>query len=77
MTTASNKTKPDLIGKRIEIPAHYDLWMQGARYGKVTGFRNGSNGASDCFLVKMDHPQVKRTIRLPRLDWDYIRVVGQ
>lgn len=26
----------NLVGKRIEIPVHYDMWMRGARFGVVT-----------------------------------------
>ena len=70
----SQDHKP-LIGRRVEIPLHFDLWMRGARFGKVTGFRHGSPGVSDCLLVKMDHPQVKRRVRIPRLDWDYCRFI--
>jgi hypothetical protein len=77
--TANYYSKDDkaqsLIGKRIQIPVHYDLWMQGARYGTVTGFRHSKTpGTSDYVLVKMDHPQVKRRLKLWRMDWDYATV---
>jgi len=65
-----------LIGKRIEIPVHYDLWAQGARFGRVTAFRIGKAGSSDYLLVKMDNPRVKRRLKLWRLDWDYIKVIN-
>lgn len=65
----------DLIGQRIEIPVHYDLWARGARFGVVTGFRNGKPGQSSYVLVKMDHPQVKRRLKLWRLDWDYAKLI--
>jgi hypothetical protein len=65
------------IGARIEIPVHYDLWMQGARRGTVTAFRKGGDGISDCVLVKMDHPQVKKRLKLWALDWDYIKYLEQ
>ena len=65
----------NFIGKRIEIPVHYDLWMQGARYGLVTSFRNGTKGSSDYLLVKMDHPQVKRRFKLCRMDWEYAKIL--
>ena len=64
-----------VIGQRIEIPVHYDLWMQGARYGEVTSFRHGKNGQSDYYLVKMDHSQVKRRLKLWRLDWPYAKTI--
>lgn len=62
-----------LIGKRVEIPVHYDLWMRGARFGVVTAYRNGKPGQSDYLLVKLDHPQVRRRLKLWRLDWDYAK----
>ncbi len=63
-------------GTRIEIPVHYDLWMRGAKYGTITQFRNGRDGKSDCWFVKMDHPQVKKRLKLWKIDWDYSRIIG-
>lgn len=66
-----------LIGKRIEIPVHYNLWMRGARYGTVTAFRSSQTpGTSDYLTVRMDNPNVKKTLKLWRLDWEYIRVLN-
>ena len=73
MSVADHK---HLIGKSIEIPVHYDMWMRGARFGKITGFRHGANGTSDYLTVRLDHPQAKHALRLWRLDWDYIKVIG-
>lgn len=64
-----------LKGRRIEIPVHYDLWMRGARFGLITAFRHGEPGQSDYVLVKMDHAQVKRRLKLWRIDWDYAKVL--
>jgi len=64
-----------LKGKRIEIPVHYDLWMRGARFGVVSGHRLGKPGHSGCILVKMDHPQVKRALRIWSIDLDYIKEI--
>ncbi len=61
----------DMLGARIEIPVHYDLWMRGARFGKVTAI--GKDGAF--VFVKMDHPQVKRRLKLWRIDYDYAKIV--
>lgn len=70
------KTEPaTLIGRRVEIPVHYDLWMRGARTGIVTSWRAGKPGVSDCVLVKMDHPQVRKRVKVWRLDWDYMRLL--
>ena len=68
-------TTQDLIGKRIEIPVHYDLWMRGARFGTVTKAMPGKPGQSAFVYVKMDHPQVKRRLKLWALDWDYCKVL--
>ena len=62
-----------LIGKRLEIPVHYDMWMRGACFGVVTGFRHGGAGQSDYLMVKLDHPQARRRLKLWRLDWAYAK----
>lgn len=65
-----------LLGRRVEIPVHYDLWMRGARMGTVTGFRHGTPGTSDYLLVRMDHAKVKKRVKLWRIDWEYAKFVG-
>lgn len=62
--------RPFKKGDRIELPAHYDLWMRGARYGTVAALRLGK---FPHYLVKADHPHVKRLVKLWRVDWDYAR----
>lgn len=62
-----------LIGSRVEIPVHYDMWMRGARTGIVTSYKRGANGYSDCLLVKLDHPQARRRLRLWRGDWPFAK----
>lgn len=69
-----------LIGKRIEIPVHYDLWMRGARFGKVVGLAwdhslPGGRPIVRAIRVKLDHPQVRRQLKIWRTDLDYIKVV--
>ena len=64
-------TKHCTVGKRIEIPAYADLWMRGARFGTVERFITGSGNyvgandprGADVFVVRMDHPQVKKLAR--------------
>ena len=46
-------------GARVEISPHFDLWMQGARFGTVRKVVDG------VVTVKMDHPQVRRLQRFP------------
>jgi hypothetical protein len=61
----------NLRGKRIEIPVHYDLWMRGARFGLVTAI-----GKDAAFVyVKMDHAQVKKRLKLWRIDYDYAKTI--
>lgn len=67
-------------GKRIQVPAYSDLWMRGARFGTVERVIEGSGNyvqardprASDIFVVRMDHPQVKRLHRFIADDCSYI-----
>lgn len=61
-----------LVGKRIEIPVHYDMWMRGARFGRVTKIGK----AGEFVHVRLDHPQAKRTLKLWRLDFDYAKVLS-
>lgn len=68
-------TEPrQLVGKRVEIPAHSDLWMRGARFGEVTTWRNGGGGRSAYACVKIDHPQVSRRFKLWRGDIPFAKV---
>ncbi len=61
------KTHP-CAGKRVQIPAYTDLWMRGARFGTVERVALGSGNyldprdprGTDVFVVRLDHPQVKR-----------------
>lgn len=69
------ETKPLPKGTRIEIPVHYNLWAQGARYGTVTGYRNGHAGQSDYITVRMDNAQVKHSLKVWRMDWSYCKEV--
>lgn len=62
----------DLLGKRIEIPVHYDMWMRGARFGTVTSI--GKDG--ECIRVALDHPQARRRLKVWRADYDYVKVLG-
>lgn len=60
-----------LVGKRIEIPVHYDMWMRGARFGTVTTVsKDGS-----FIRVQMEHHQVQRRLKVWRADFDYIKIL--
>jgi hypothetical protein len=59
-----------LVGKRVEIPVHYDAWMQGARCGVVTSV--GKDGT--CVYVAPDIKPVWR-VKIWRLDFEYIKVL--
>jgi hypothetical protein len=60
-----------LLGKRVEIPVHYDLWMQGARCGVVSSI--GKDG--EFIRVRLDHPQVKKLAKIWRIDFDYMKIL--
>ena len=66
-----------LIGKRIEIPAHYDTWMRGARFGTITSTKPEKSGLSSCLLVRMDHPYVRRRVKVWSHDIEYARIIGE
>jgi len=55
---------------RIEIPVHFDLWMQGATTGHVE--RTDKNGA---WHVRMDHPQVKRLVVIKPDDQQFCKIL--
>jgi hypothetical protein len=49
------------VGKRIELGAHLDLWMRGARFGVVVmQSTKHKPGQLMRLKVRVDHPQVKR-----------------
>lgn len=81
MTVDESKRRArQLVGARVEIPAHYDAWMQGARFGKVTSWRNASaSGLSAYVLVKLDVRLARKSerLRIWALDFDYIREIGE
>lgn len=60
------------IGARIEIPVHYDMWMRGAKFGTVTQYREPTSRSAFVY-VRMDHPSIKRRLKLWALDWEYIK----
>jgi hypothetical protein len=65
------------VGKRVQVPAYSYLWMRGARYGTVerviegTGNYLAPRGAS-LFVVRLDHPQVKRLARFIADDCSFV-----
>lgn len=70
-------SKSDWIGERVKIPTHYDAWMRGARYGVVTAYRAGKAGQSAYLSVKMDHPGIKKPLKLWEPDWNYAEFLGK
>jgi len=63
-------------GDRVEIPAYSDAWMRGARFGTVTRVYRywrtglGAEASFDRVLVavRMDHPQIRRLVRVVAAD---------
>jgi len=67
-----------LVGKRIEIPVHYDMWMRGARFGKVVGLaweHSSGDKVIRALRVKLDHPQARKQLKIWRLDFDHVKLV--
>lgn len=60
----SNHTTVSTAEYRVEIAPHYDLWMQGARFGTVIREYKSRKNGRNVVLVQMDHPQVKRPVRI-------------
>ena len=53
-------------GERVEISPACDLWMRGAKYGVIRNIKQG------VATIKMDHPSVKRLVKLPL---DYVQLM--
>ena len=67
-----------LIGKRIEIPTHYDAWYRGARFGEITLAASGpASWQSIYFMVKPLQPSAmsRKRLKLWKLDWDYANLL--
>ena len=79
MARIGTKNHPT-VGKRVEIPAYADLWMRGARFGTVERFIEGKGNyvqagdprGADIFVIRLEHPQVKRLARFIADDCKYI-----
>lgn len=67
------------LGARVEIPAYTDTWMRGARFGEVVRVTEGGGyldpkdpRGRTLFLVRMDHPQIRRPIRVIADDCKFV-----
>ena len=64
--------KGTLVGDRVELSPHLDLWMRGARFGVIAWQSTRHKpGEYATFKVRMDHPQIKRlvTVQIADLAW--------
>ncbi len=59
------------VGERVEIPVHYDAWMRGAKFGLVTSVAPSGGHVH----VKMDHPQIRRTVKVAAADLPHMKVL--
>lgn len=59
------------VRERVEIPVHYDAWMRGARTGLVTSVAPSGEHVH----VKMDHPQVRHTVKVAVADLPFMKVL--
>ena len=53
-----NPAHEDFLKRRVELSPSHDLWMRGAKYGEVRKVEG------DVLVVKMDHPQVRKLVRV-------------
>lgn len=73
------KLAKSFVGKRVEIPVHYNAWMLGARYGKVIGLSwikmdNGDKIVT-AVRVKIDNPEIKKYVKVWKIDFEYMKVL--
>lgn len=67
-------TEPEkFVGRDVEIPVHYDMWMRGARLGRVVSAHKGKPGESAYVKVRLDHPQAKKLLKVWQHDFPYMR----
>ncbi len=52
----------DFVGQPVELHPATDLWMRGARYGKIRGV--ATKKGQTIILIKSDHREVKKMVRL-------------
>lgn len=72
--------KHSCVGKRVRIPAYTDLWMRGATVGTVERVVVADGKfidpkdprGKDIFVVRMDHPQVRRLARVIADDCSFV-----
>lgn len=65
------KLRPVPFGaKLIEIPVHFDLWMQGATTGWIHDVAKDGT-----WLVRMRHSQVRRLVEIGPKDQPYCKVL--
>ena len=64
-----------LLGRRVEIPAHYDVWMRGARYGVISCVTALSDRRTKTrsVYVRMDNTRVRKRVRVPSTDFEHLR----
>lgn len=60
-----------LVGKRVEIPVHYNMWMRGARFGYVASV----GPDAEYVKVKLDHPQARKQLKVWRIDFEYMKEI--
>lgn len=70
MSTTPNSLN---VGDRIEIPVHFDVWVQGARHGVVSSIKHNMFGQL-IFYVKMDNKRVKRRVKLLIAHLEYCKL---
>jgi hypothetical protein len=66
-----------LIGRRVEIPVHFDLWMRGARFGRISAVTSVPPRGTDdrAVYVRMDNKRVRKLVRVPAVAFEYMRFI--
>lgn len=51
------------MGSRVEIPAYADMWMRGARFGRIKRVtRSAMDGTVMIAHVQLEHPQARKKL---------------
>jgi hypothetical protein len=58
-----------VIGRRVELKPHLDLWMRGARFGTIEHWEYSLR----MLYIRLDHPHIKNLVRLHRDDVIFLK----
>lgn len=73
--TLADLSNSECVGKRVEIPVHYNAWARGARFGRVTRYGRPPGASSNCVWIKLDHPAYRTRLKVWVIDFAFCKVV--